>query len=290
MEPASPSVRRYERPGSGVIAATLFRRGWLPESPRAAVLLAHGYAEHSGRYEHVGRWLASRGCAVHGYDHQGHGRSDGPRGHAASLASLVDDLERLVEQVRGEHAGLPLFVLGHSMGGLVGLAYAVTRKPQISGLVSSAAALEVADAVSLLSRVGLRMLRPLLPRLSMPRPISDAALSRDPEVGRAYRADPLVFQTMTLSLAAAIYHGGARTLAAAGNVGVPVLLLHGGDDRLVPSSGSTRFARAVTVPGSELRIYPELRHEIFNEPEWESVLGDVLAWLGKREQGSEVKR
>jgi alpha-beta hydrolase superfamily lysophospholipase len=123
--------------------------------------------------------------------------------------------------------------------------------------------------------------------LSLPRPISDSALSRDPEVGRAYRADPLVFQTLTLSLGAAIYYGGVRTLAAAPDVDVPVLLLHGGDDPLVPPSGSRRFAEAVTRAGSELRVYPELRHEILNEPEWESVLDDFFAWLGKREQGSE---
>ncbi|MBW2267624.1 MAG: lysophospholipase [Deltaproteobacteria bacterium] len=286
----APLIRRAESHFAGGGGRTLFRRSWLAAEPERAIVLVHGYAEHSGRYEHVGGWLASRGCAVHGYDHQGHGRSDGARGHAASLEALVDDLERLVERVRGEHAGIPLFVVGHSMGGLVALAYAVTRDPQLTGLVSSAAALGVAEPPSLLARVGLRVMRLLAPRLSMPRPVADTALSRDPEVGRAYRADPLVFQTMTLSLAAAIYFGGVRTLASAGDVALPVLLLHGGDDPLIPSSSSRRFADTVTAPGSELRIYPELRHEILNEPEWESVLGDLFAWLGQSERGSEGMR
>ena len=280
-------IRRAESHFAGGGGRSLFRSSWLAAEPERAVVLTHGYAEHIGRYEHVGGWLASRGCAVHGYDHQGHGRSDGARGHAASLASLVDDLEGMVEQVRHEHAGLPLFVLGHSMGGLVALNYAVTRDPQLTGLVSTGAALAPTEAPSRFARGALRLLRFPLPRVSIPRPVPDAALSRDPEVGRAYRADPLVFQTMTLSLAAAIYYGGRTTLAAAGNVALPVLLAHGAEDPLVLAGGSRQFAEAVTVPGSELRIYPELRHEILNEPEWESVLGDLFGWLGRREQGSE---
>lgn len=275
-------IRRVESHFAGCGGRSLQRRSWLAEEPERALVWTHGYAEHSGRYERVGSWLAGRGCAVHAYDHQGHGLSDGRRGHAASLAALVDDLERLVELVRHEHAGLPIYVFGHSMGGLVALAYAATRQPAIAGLVSSAAALTVATPPTLLERASLAVLRPLLPRLSVPQPVADEALSRDPEVGRAYRADPLVFQTLTLSLASAIYRGGEQTLAAASGVGVPLLLLHGGADPLVPASGSRRFGEAVAR--SELRIYPELRHEILNEPEWEDVLGDVIAWLGRCEE------
>lgn len=284
-----PHLRRAETHFAGGGGRTLFRRSWTPDGPARVVVVPHGYAEHSGRYEHVGSWLAERGCAVHAYDHQGHGHSDGKRGHAASLDSLVDDLETFVGLVREEHPGLPLFVFGHSMGGLVALAYAVTREPELTGLVSSAAALDVADPPPLSARLALLLLRPLLPRVSMPRPVADAALSRDPEVGRAYRADPLVFQTMTLALAAAIYGGGQRTLAAAANVAVPTFLLHGEADPLIPANGSRKFSQAVSVPGSALRIYPELRHEILNEPEWESVLGDALEWLVQREQSREAQ-
>lgn len=278
------SIRRIESHFAGCGGRTLFRRSWLAPEPKRAIVLVHGYAEHTGRYERVGTWLADRGGAVHGYDHQGHGLSDGVRGHAASFDALLDDLERCVEVVRDEHPDLPLFVLGHSMGGLVALGHAALRQPQLAGVVSSAAALHVPDAPSALQRLGLRLLRPLLPRLRMQRPIADEALSRDPEVGRAYRADPLVFQHMTVSLAAAIYHGGLKTLAAAARVELPILLLHGGDDRLTPPSGSRAFFDALRGgDGSDLRIYPGLRHEILNEPEWETVVGDLQEWLTKRE-------
>ena len=122
-----------------------------------------------------------------------------------------------------------------------------------------------------------------MPRLTMERAIDPTTLSRDPEVGRAYLADPLVFQRMTLSLSAELLDAGARTLPRAGQVRVPMLLLHGQEDRLCPAYGSRTFFEQLTTSGSDLRIYPELRHEIFNEPEQEQVFADVLDWIRKRE-------
>ncbi len=281
-----PLIRRVESTFTGASGHGLFRRAWIAEAPRRAFVLTHGYAEHSGRYEHVGSWLAARGSAVHAFDHQGHGQSDGKRGHAASLDALVDDLDLAVEHARAEHPELPLYVLGHSMGGLVALAHAALRRPRLDGVVSSAAALVIDPPPNALERLGLRLLRPLLPKLSLPREIDDAALSRDPEVGRAYRADPLVFQTMTLGLAGAIYYGGQQTLAAASQTQVPALLLHGADDPIASPTGSSRFAAALSSPDSELRVIPGLRHEILNEPEWETVLGDILDWIERRERAA----
>lgn len=277
------SIRRVEAhiPGGGGLA--LFARGWMPDVPERVVSLVHGFAEHTGRYERTGSWLADRGCAVHAFDLRGHGRSEGPRGHAASFQVLVDDVEAFVAHVRSQHPGLPLFLLGHSMGGLLVLGYAAQRSPAVSGVVASGAALHLGEPPSRPEILGLRLLRPLLPRLRIRRPISGGALSRDPEVGRLYEADPLVFQFMTLSLAWALYDGARRTLGAAPEVSLPVLLLHGGDDPLVLPTGSEAFADEVGVPGSDLRIYPGLRHEILNEPEWETVARDLLAWMQARE-------
>ena len=276
-------IRRVEShlPGGG--GRALFGRGWLPEAPERAVTLVHGFAEHTGRYERVGTWLAERGCAVRGFDIQGHGQSEGPRGHAPSFAALIDDTEAFVGWVRREHPGLPLFVFGHSMGGLIVLAYTALRAPNVTGVATSGAALQLTELPSTPQIVALRLLRPLLPRLRLNRPIAEDALSRDPEVGRQYRADPLVFQSMTLSLAWAIYDGARRTLEAAPGVGLPVLLLHGGDDPLCLSTGRRAFHEELAAPGSDLHIYPGLRHEILNETEWESVATDWLDWMRARE-------
>ncbi len=263
--------------GSGGL--DLFGRSWLPDRPERALLLVHGWAEHSGRYEHVGAWFAARGCAVHAYDHRGHGRSAGARGHARRFEELLDDLEIALARARDETPELPLFLVGHSMGGLVVTAFAAERAPKVAGVVTSGAALAVADPPSGLQKLLLPLLARLAPRLRMDRPIATDTLSRDPEVGRAYVEDPAVLRQMTLAMGAGFLKAVARTRASAGQVRVPMLLLHGGDDRLCPAEGSQRFFEGLSVPACDLRVYPGLRHEIFNEPERESVFEDALGWM-----------
>lgn len=282
MTHTAPVVRRTESHFSGAGAVSLLRRAWLPPQPQQVVLLVHGYAEHSGRYDPMGAWLAQRGCAVHAYDQRGHGRSEGVRGHVDRFAQFLDDLDQLVDLVAGEHPGLPIFVVGHSMGGLVVAAWSAERAPRVAGAVTSGAALRIAEVPSAWLRLQLRVARRLAPRRALPRPIDPTALSRDPEVGRAYQADPLIFQEMTLSLAAELFDAARRTATRASAVTLPMLLLHGEDDPLCPASGSRDFHAGLRTQGSELRIYPQLRHEIFNEPERESVFADLLGWVTAR--------
>jgi alpha-beta hydrolase superfamily lysophospholipase len=274
-----PSIRRREIVFEGSGGLDLFGRSWLPDRPERALLLVHGWAEHSGRYEHVGAWFAARGCAVHAYDHRGHGRSAGPRGHARRFEELLDDLAIALARVRVEAPELPVFLVGHSMGGLVVAAFAAERAPEVAGVVTSGAALAVAEQPSPARQRWLRLLARVAPRLRMDRPIATDMLSRDPEVGRAYSEDSAVLRQMTLGMGAGFLSAVGRTAAAADRVRVPMLLLHGADDRLCLAEGSRRFFAKLTVPASDLRVYPELRHEIFNEPEREAVFEDVLAWM-----------
>jgi len=276
-------IRRTESYFAAGRGRSLFRRAWLPPEPQRLLVLVHGYAEHSGRYEHVGAWFAARGCAVHAYDHQGHGRSDGVRGHLRRFGDLLDDLDVFLAEVRGEHPGLPAFVVGHSMGGLVVAAFVRERCPELAGAVTSGAALSLAEVPSGALLLALRLLRRVVPRFGMTRPIAPEALSRDPEVGRAYLDDPLVFRRMSVSLAAEMFDAGRRTLPGGADVRLPMLLLHGEADPLCPAAGSQTFYEQLGTAGSDLRVYPGLRHEIFNEPEQESVFADLLEWLRERE-------
>jgi alpha-beta hydrolase superfamily lysophospholipase len=278
-----PVIRRTESHFAAGKGRSLFRRAWLPPEPQRLLVLVHGYAEHSGRYEHLGAWFAARGCAVHAYDQQGHGRSDGLRGHVRRFGDLLDDLQIFLERVREEQPGLAAFLVGHSMGGLVVAAFVRERDPQLVGAVTSGAALRLAEVPSGAKLLALRLLRRVAPRFAMTSPVDPEALSRDPEVGRAYLEDPLVFQRMTLSLATEVFDAGRRTLAGAAEVRLPMLLLHGEEDSLCPADGSRAFYRQIGAAGSDLRVYPELRHEIFNEPEQESVFADLLDWLRERE-------
>lgn len=274
-----PWIRRREIVFEGSGGLDLFGRSWLPDRPERTVLLVHGWAEHSARYEHVGAWLAARGCAVHAYDHRGHGRSAGVRGHARRFEELLDDLEIALSRAREEAPELPIFLVGHSMGGLVVAVFAAERAPELAGVVTSGAALAVADSPSGLQQLLLRLVARVAPRLRMDRPIRGDALSRDPEVGRAYAEDPAVLRQMTLAMGAGFLSAVGRSAAAAGRVRVPMLLLHGGEDALCLPDGSRRFFEGLSDPASELRIYPGLRHEIFNEPEREAIFEDLLGWM-----------
>jgi alpha-beta hydrolase superfamily lysophospholipase len=262
---------------------TLFRRCWLPREPERLLLLVHGFAEHSGRYEHVGAWFASRGCAVHAYDHQGHGRSEGKRGHLRRFEDLLDDLEAVIAAARAEQPGLRPQLVGHSMGGLVVTALLCERAPDVAGAVTSGAALALADGLSRARMRVARALRLVAPRLSLASGLDPQGLSVDSEVVRAYVEDPLVFQTMTTSLAVALMDAVERTAASAGRVRVPLLMLHGEDDPICPVQGTRRFFEGLAVEPRKLLTYPGLRHEIFNEPAQERVFEDVLAWV--RAQG-----
>lgn len=260
----------------GAVADALARRGWLPERPRAAVLIVHGYGEHSGRYEHVGRWLAERGLAAHAYDHLGHGRSSGVRCHVRRFDDYLDDLARVLDRIRQEAPELPLVLLGHSMGGLVVAKFARERRPDVAGVALSGPALGLAGAVR--RRLWLtRVLRLFAPRMALDAGLDPKGLCTDPRVVEAYLADPLVERRMTVSLAAELMKAVSRTGPGGADVALPLLVLHGDDDPICGPAFAERFASA--APHGRFVRYPGLRHEILNEPSWERVLENLLAWL-----------
>jgi alpha-beta hydrolase superfamily lysophospholipase len=274
---AQPLVRRLEERFQGAKQRDLLARAWLPDAPWAAALIVHGLGEHSGRYEHVGSWLASRGIAACSYDHQGHGLSSGHRCHVGRFSDLLDDAEIALERVRSSWSGLPVFVVGHSMGGLVTASLACDRKPDVAGFVTSGAALARPASISRTRLWLLLAVRRLAPRLSFENGLDAAGLSRDPGVVQAYLDDPLVHRRITTSLAGELFRAMDRTLARGGQVERPLLALHGEEDPICGPAGSREFA-AAAASGRYLG-FPGLRHEIFNEPEREQVLECVLEWL-----------
>jgi lysophospholipase len=261
----------------------LFRRSWIPKTSAQIVVLVHGYGEHSGRYEQTASDLASAGFEVHAYDHQGHGQSGGARCHVRRFEDLLDDLEGFVAAVRAERPPLPVVVVGHSMGGLVVAAYASQRDPKVAGVATSGAALARPEDLSRGRAFAAHVLKWIAPRLSLGSKLDPDTLSRDPEVVRAYLADPLVQRKITASLASEMLSAMKRTAAAGSEVKVPMLLLHGEDDLICPVVGSRNFFEQLTVTQRRLRTYPGLRHEIFNEPERAAVLGDLVGWIRELE-------
>ena len=238
----------------------------------ATVLLVHGIAEHSGRYERTGRLMSRVGLDVHALDLRGHGMSGGRRVFVGRWDDYLDDLEIVVLHLRA--TGLPLVIFGHSMGALISLTYACAGRPCPDLLVLSAPPL--AANIPSWQLLAAPILSRLAPEKAIVNPIAADQLSRDPKVAKAYFADPLVQPHTTARLGNELLKSMRRVRGQLTELCVPTLVLHGGADTLVPTAGSEPLA---AVPGVERRVLPSLRHEILNEPEGPEVVGAVVRWL-----------
>jgi alpha-beta hydrolase superfamily lysophospholipase len=263
---------------------TLRGRAWPLEAARGTIVIVHGLGEHVGRYAHVAAFLNAQGWRVVGYDHRGHGRSDGARGRLAEVDDLLVDLARAVDAVRADHPAGPLVLLGHSLGGLVAarfvagaLAPAAPWSRPVDALVLSSPVLQT--GMSSFQKAQLAVLGPLTPNLAVGNGLSADWLSHDPAVVAAYRADPLVHDRIAPRLVRFILDGGEFVRAAASRWSVPTLLLWAGADRCVVPAGSAAFAAAAPERVVVSREFPTLFHEIFNEPEQAEVLSVVAGWL-----------
>ena len=260
---------------------SLFVRRRAPQGrlPRARAAIVHGYAEHSGRYEPLVERLLAAGLAVSQFDLRGHGRSEGPRGFVSDFEHYVRDLDRFIALELELDASRPLFVLGHSMGGLIAARWAISRAAPISGLLLSGAALKIDERIHpWLQRLSEPIGR-LAPRLPTVR-IDAGALSRDPEAVRAFREDPLAFHGRLPA------RTGAEMVRASKQIGdqfvkltLPVLFMHGTADRLADPEGSRLACQRAASADKTLKLYPGLYHEIFNEPERAQVFDDLVEWL-----------
>lgn len=269
-------TREWQLTGSGGIE--LFAQTWLPEGePRDVVVIAHGYAEHSGRYGNVVDRLVPAGYAVHAIDHRGHGKSGGKRAYVDRMAHLWSDLDRFVNRVRDRHGGKKLKLLGHSMGGSIAFGYALRHPDKLSGIVLSGPAIgAVVSPLQNLIVKALSALAPGLGTISLP----PEAVSRDPAVVEAYVNDPLVTIGKVPARSIAELTAAAKASAdRAGAMRLPVLIQHGGQDLLVPPAANHALYDAIGSADKTVRIYDGLYHEIYNEPEREAVLDELVAWL-----------
>lgn len=249
------------------------RRRWRADGDaKAVVLVLHGISEHSGRYEHVGRQLAAAGMHVVAYDHQGHGESGGTHGFVERFERFLDDVEDHLANVAS--LGLPVVLLGHSMGGLIAASYCISDRPQPDLLVLSAPALaaEVPDW----QRKFAPRLSTSLPTLYVPAEFDGTILSRDPAVGAAYDADPLIKPGATARLGDELFRAMAATTGNLHQLQVPAYVLHGGADRLVPPSASEPLEG---LKGVTRVVAPGLAHETLNEPEGPQYLADAIEWI-----------
>jgi acylglycerol lipase len=265
----------------------LFAQGWRPRGEcRAVVCLVHGLGEHTGRYGHVAVALSRAGYALLGFDLRGHGRSEGQRGHAPSLDDLLDDMTRLLEEATQRFLGCPAFLYGHSLGGSLVLDFALRRRPHIAGVIATGPLLRTAFTPPAWKTTLGRLLYGVWPTLSLTNGLDITGLSRDAAVVSAYANDPLVHDRVSARLGMDMLDSGEWALARASAFPLPLLLMHGGADRITSAEASRQFAES--APDScTLRIWDGLYHEIHNEPEQRQVFDVLIEWLGEHVPTSE---
>jgi alpha-beta hydrolase superfamily lysophospholipase len=277
------STTRTERNFDGVGGVRIVYDVWTPEAPpRAVVVLSHGLGEYARRYDHVAQCFGDAGLVTYALDHRGHGRSGGKRMLVRDISEYTADFDTLVGIATREHHGLKCIVLGHSMGGGIVFAYGVERPDNYDMMVLSGPAVAAQELVSPLMLVAAKVLGVLVPGLPV-QELDVEAISRDPAVVAAYNDDPLVYHgKVPAGVGRALLQVGETMPQRAPALTAPLLVVHGSEDRLIPVDGSRRLVECVGSTDVELKVYPGLYHEVFNEPERAQVLGDVVSWISKR--------
>ena len=259
---------------------TLWRQWWLPDGePRAVVLLLHGLGEHSGRYEHVAAALVHNGYAVHAVDHRGHGRSEGARAFVRSYDEFMGDVAAFRRLVEAQHPSVPLVVLGHSMGANLAVGHVLDHQEGVAVLALSGAALAPGASLKPVMIKAAKVLGRLVPKLR-PDKLDAEAISRDPAVVARYRNDRLVYTgRLSAGVAGALLSAMERFPARYGELRVPILILHGTADALADVNGAHRLEAGAVNAAVTSHYYDGLFHEVFNEPEHDRVIADLVAWL-----------
>ena len=260
----------------------LYAQWWKPSgAPKAIVCLVHGGSEHSGRYAHVANVLTRCGYLVGAIDLRGHGRSPGRRVFIHRFDEYLTDVRSLLSQAAKEAPGTPVFLLGHSLGGLIATLFVISERPSIAGLVLSGPLLGFGTGISKTARMLALIMGRLFPRLTIANALDTAAVSRVPDVVNAYSNDPLVHHGgIPVRTGAEVIKAVAQVDARMEEIRVPLLVFHGTGDRLAAVEGSKRLYGRASSADKTLRLCEGLFHEVFSEPEREILLDELVQWLG----------
>ena len=264
----------------GVRNANIYYQAWLPEgNVKAVLLVVHGLGEHSGRYMNVVNHFVPLGYAVYGLDHIGHGKSEGMREVVERFEDYTDTLTIYYNMVKGWQTGKPVFLLGHSMGGLIAAYYLLDHQADFRGAVISAPGIKVSARISQAAITIGKILSVLAPKAGV-LALDVNGISRHPEVVRAYVNDPLVFHGKTPArLAAELVKTMSRVTAEVDKSTLPFIIVQGGQDKLVDPAGAQMLYDKASSKDKTIKVYDGLYHEVFNEPERARVLKDVETWL-----------
>jgi len=258
----------------------IYYQSWMPEDePKAILLIAHGLAEHSGRYMNLVNHMVPSGYAVYGIDHIGHGKSEGRRVHVERFQDYTKPLKTYFDMICAWHPKKPIFLIGHSMGGLISAAYLLEHQETLSGVVLSGPGIKVPENISKATIFAGKMFSIILPTVGLIQ-LDAKSISRDKAVVDAYLNDPLVYNgKITARLAAELIKTMQDVTQEAAKIKLPIMIAQGSDDKLVDPKGAQLLYDSIGSKDKTIKLYPDFYHEIFNEPEHELVLNDVETWI-----------
>lgn len=269
----APAVEGTFRVADGT---ELFYRTWHPAESRGKLVIVHGFNEHSARFDHVAQYWNDQGLTVWALDQRGHGRSGGPRAFVESWSDYIDDLHAFITGPVG--GGQPL-LLGHSMGGMIAFRYGLAHPDSIKALVITSPLFQNRAQPSAIDALIAPIASRLLPKLARPVFLDPSKLSRDPAVGKAYAADPLVGKQGTPRWYTEMLQAASASLTEAPSFRLPIFVLVAGADALVDPEATERVYQAIGSDRKRFKLYPEFYHELLNEPEKASILAEIRAWL-----------
>ena len=257
----------------------IFGQKWENDNlpPKGVICLVHGFGEHSSRYEHVAQFFTDNNYAVIAYDHRGHGRSGGKKGHFVSYDEFMNDVENLVNQADIHFPNLPKIIYGHSMGGNVVANYAIKRNPKVAGIILSSPFFNTAFEPPAIKIALGKLMRNIIPTLSLPSGLDVNAISRDKDVVKKYSEDPMVFDSISSKMGIELIEFGQEAIENAAKLSLPALIFHGTADQLTSFDATKQF---VANAGKNVTFIPYegLYHECHNEPEKAQVLDNILKW------------
>jgi len=261
----------------------LFIRFWKPQTEeRAIIFLLHGFSEHSGRYAKWAERFAENNISVYAIDYRGHGKAGGIRGHTPGYKHLLGDIDTLIQQANSNKT--PKFLYGQSLGGNLSLNYALERKPQLNGIISTSPWLKLVYEPKTIMILFTRILRKISPSLTSKAGLDINLLSHDPKVAEEYAKDKLNHQFITPNLFFAVRKAGRKVIENAGEIKLPVLLMHGTADLITSIKASEKFAEHLKNAGGDITFvsWENYYHEIHNEINNEKVFQRIMNWITEK--------
>jgi len=266
----------------GVGGLELYYQKWLPErAPLAILAIVHGFGEHSGRYGTVVNLLTSRGFAIYGFDHRGHGRSPGQRGHINAWDEYRGDVNAFLKTIQAQNPQEAIFLMGHSMGALIVLDYVLRRPEKLAGTIVSGTPIDPVGFAKPYLVTLARLLSRILPKFPIKIPFDAATISRDADVVAAYRQDPSVHCFATPRWGTESQKTIQWIKSRPQDLQMPILMIHGGSDPINTVAGCEDFFEKVSYPDKQLLVYPESYHEPHNDLDHKQVVEDLEKWLTK---------